>query len=220
MGRSVVTKASPRCPGCAQIPRWCICCDLAIPQSDLNLAVLIHHAEFYKPTSTGRLIHRLLPASDLIVFKHDLPFSKEKLTDGGKETLVLHPFGEPLDPRTNLGQSRFVLLDGNWRQAATMLQSIEGIGRKVCLPIEGPSRFWLREKQEGSRFSTMEAFIFLLKHLGQEAMASQCQIAFELHVYAGLLARGKRDLARAYYLDMPKNDLICEVVKRLGINLT
>lgn len=154
------------------------------------------------------------------MFKHDLPFSKERLTDGGKETLILHPFGEPLDPHTNLDQARFVLLDGNWRQAATMLQSIEGVSRKICLPIGGPSRFWLREKQEGSRYSTMEAFIFLLRQLGQETLANQCQIAFELHVYAGLLARGKRDLARAYYLDMPKNDLIYQVVKRLGVNLT
>ena len=220
MGRSVVTKASPRCPGCAQIPRWCICSSLEIPSTNLNLAVLIHHAEFYKPTSTGRLIHRLFPTSDLILYKHDIPLSRERVTQGGMETLILHPFGDSIESLSNLPEKKILLLDGNWRQAAAMLQGTASFGRKISLPMCGPSRYWLREKQEGTRYSTIEALIFLLRFTGQEEVADRCQIAFELHVYAGLLARGKKDLARAYLTNMPKNELINEVVKRLGVNIT
>jgi DTW domain-containing protein YfiP len=204
VGRSVVTKASLRCTGCAQIPRWCICDAMKQLPLPLELAVLIHHTEFYKPTSTGKLIQRIFPSSDLILFKHDLPLPDSRLLGHDKELLILHPFGDPLLVSDDLSQKRFLLLDGNWSQAAGMLKRFEALGRKVSLPMEGDSRFWLREKQAGTRYSTIEALIFLLKHLQHHELAAECQVIFERHVHAGLLARGKKDLAAEYWIGMPK----------------
>ena len=204
MGRSVVSKASLRCSGCAQIPRWCICDAMRQLVLPLDLAVMIHHAEFYKPTSTGQLIHRIFPASDLILFKHDIPLPESSLVKQDRELLILHPFGESLSPFEDLSQSRFLLLDGNWSQAAGMLKRFDYLGRKVSLPMQGASRFWLREKQAGTRYSTIEALIFLLNHFGHLELAKQCQVIFERHVYAGLLARGKKELAAEYKWGMPQ----------------
>ena len=119
--------------------------------------------------------------------------------------LILHPFGESLSPVEDLSQSRFLLLDGNWSQAAGMLKRFDPLGRKVSLPMQGASRFWLREKQAGTRYSTIEALIFLLNHFGHLELAKQCQVIFERHVYAGLLARGKKELAAEYKRGMPQS---------------
>lgn len=169
----------------------------------LDLAVLIHHTEYYKPTSTGQLIHRIFPGSERILFKHDIPMAESTIQKKDRELLILHPFGEVLSPTEDVSQARFLLLDGNWSQAAGMLKRFDHLGRKVSLPMQGASRFWLREKQAGTRYSTIEALIFLLNHLGHSPLALQCQAIFERHVHAGLLARGKKELAAEYRLGMP-----------------
>jgi len=61
--RSVVRKPSPRCSSCLLSPRWCVCAAQHDVQVPLSVAVLSHQREFTKPSSTGNLIKRLLPAS-------------------------------------------------------------------------------------------------------------------------------------------------------------
>lgn len=198
MGRSVVNHGSLRCRGCEQSPRWCICACLSPEHSGLNFSVLIHHSEFYKPTSTGKLIHRIDPSASLVMYKHDLTLDVQKLAPPSKKIYLLHPFGEPLHEGVDVEASQFVFLDGSWKQAAQLLKVVEGIGEKVSLPMEGPSFFWLRAKQEGARYSTMECAIFLLRYFGRHQMANSWLNVLKTHVYAGLLARGRKDLAEDY----------------------
>jgi DTW domain-containing protein YfiP len=64
--------------------------------------------------------------------------------------------------------------------------------------MTGQSRFWLRAQQEGGRFSTAEALIFLLETLGLNTAGAALRVQFELHVYASLRSRGRTDLAAEF----------------------
>ena len=79
-----------------------------------------------------------------------------------------------------------------------MSNDLGTLGTFVSLPMHGPSRYWLRGKQEGDRYSTAEAVIFLLQALGLTESSETLQVQFELHVYAGLRSRGRKQLAEQY----------------------
>lgn len=79
-----------------------------------------------------------------------------------------------------------------------MARTTAAWGRLVQLPMQGRSRYWLRAQQEGGRFSTAEALLFLLQALRLDAAYAVLQRQFELHVYAGLRARGRTDLATEF----------------------
>jgi DTW domain-containing protein YfiP len=124
--------------------------------------------------------------------------------DPAQELWILHPTGEPLPTATAdapYGEGiQILLLDGTWRQAGDMLRSVEGLGRCVRLPDAAaePSRFWLRDQPELSHVSTAEALMHVLQAIGESDAARQLRLHFELHVYATLLARGKREMAERY----------------------
>ena len=77
------------------------------------------------------------------------------------------------------------------------------MGRRVRLPMTGESRYWLRAQQEGGRFSTVEALLFLLRSFGLTAAHEALRLQFELHVYASLRARGRKEVAEEYLRESP-----------------
>jgi hypothetical protein len=84
-----------------------------------------------------------------------------------------------------------------------MLAALEGWGRRVRLPMAGTSRYQLRAQNGEGRFSTFEAMLFLLEALGHSEPAARLRLQFELHVYAGLCARGRKAEAAAYLAASP-----------------
>jgi DTW domain-containing protein YfiP len=93
---------------------------------------------------------------------------------------------------------QLVLLDGSWSESAGMARTVSSWGRLVQLPLGGTSRFWLRAKQEGGRYSTAEALLFLLDSFGLTAQCDTLRVQLELHVYANLRARGNAELAARF----------------------
>jgi len=108
-----------------------------------------------------------------------------------------------------------LLLDGTWRQAGEMLRAVEGIGRCVRLPEFGPSRYWLREYEAPAHVSTAEALLVLFRLVGDAAAESCLRLHFELHVYASLMARGRREMAERYLGESPLWTEIPDVLDRL-----
>ncbi len=96
-----------------------------------------------------------------------------------------------------------------------MAREVAAWGRLVSLPMMGVSRYWLRAQQEGGRFSTVEALIFLLDFLGLENQSEVLRIQFELHVYASLRSRGRTDLAAAFLVDSPIRLALSEFLAHL-----
>lgn len=196
--RSVVLQSGPRCPRCQLPPRWCVCAAHVPILSPLEIDVLTHHREMSRPSSTGHLIQRVIPASRQHLWRRERSMSAGEIRVAGRELWVLHPFGAPAPATFAATNVQVVLLDGSWREAAAMAREVQGWGRLVSLPMAGESRFWLRAQTESGRFSTVEALLFLFERAGLDDAARTLGLQFELHVYAHLRARGQIASAAAY----------------------
>ena len=211
MGRSVVLAGAARCPRCSQPPRLCVCDAFPVVETRIAVHVLIHRHEQRKPSSTGNLIARSVAGATCHVYERvsrHFPASglPADALDPDRELWVLHPCGDP-PPAARSAQDapngeriQILLLDGTWRQAGEMLRTVEGRGRCVRLPnaAAAPGRYWLRDQPRPGHLSTAEALMQVLQTVGDPAAAQQLHLHFELHVYATLLARGKREMAERY----------------------
>ena len=81
--------------------------------------------------------------------------------------------------------------------------------------MTGQSRYWLRAHQEGLKYSTIEALLFVLEAMGLSAEAAQLRLQFELHVYAGLRTRGAKALAEEFLATSPVRAAFPELLARL-----
>ncbi|HTQ98589.1 MAG TPA: DTW domain-containing protein [Candidatus Acidoferrum sp.] len=213
--RSVVRKPSPRCSSCLLSPRWCVCAAQHDVQVPLSVAVLSHQREFTKPSSTGNLIKRLLPASVQHRWDPAAPLLPAQVVDPHRELWILHPHGEELPATASADRTQVLLLDGAWLEASSMVKHVKNWGRPVRLPMQGKSRFWLRSQQSDAHFSTIEALLFLLQALGLQQARTELQLQFELHVYAGLRARGRIDVAAEYLATSPIRTAMAEYLLQL-----
>jgi DTW domain-containing protein YfiP len=203
-------------------------CD-AIPSVDtrLHVHVLTHRGEQHKPSSTGNLIARAVNGATCHIYQRATRFfaasglQPETLAPG-RELWILHPSGGPLPAPVAPGNEspgpHVVLLDGTWRQAGEMLRAVEGMGRCVSLPepAAAPGRYWLREQPEPTHLSTAEALIGVFRALGDTTAERRLQLHFELHVYATLLSRGRREMAERYLGHSPLLAELPEFLDRLN----
>jgi len=215
MSRSVVLESAPRCHRCHLPPRWCICDGFQPLASPFQVEVLIHNREYWRPTSTGRLINRVMPASHVHIFQRDNPPMRESIVQPGRPLWILHPRGDPLPAGAPPADVQVLLLDGSWREAARMLQGVETWGRCISLPMTGASRYWLREQQGEGMYSTIEALLFLFTALGLSQAEAHLRLQFELHVYAGLRARGAKAAAEKFLASSPIREAFPELLAKL-----
>lgn len=191
-------------------------------QAAIAVHVLIHRHEHRKPSSTGRLIARIIPESRSHVYQRArgplpaLGLRRDKL-EHASACWILHPDGDPLPHAASESQrpGSILLLDGTWKQAHEMVRMVESVGQCIRLPDEAavePSRYWLRDQPGPSQLSTAEALMAVLKEVGDTETARLLRLHFELHVYATLLSRGKREMAERYLGHSP---LLSEVPEGL-----
>ena len=227
MGRSVVLAGAARCPRCSLPPRWCVCDAIPPVDTRLHVHVLIHRGEQHKPSSTGNLIARAVNGTTCHVYQRATRFFaasgfQSDALDPDCELLILHPSGTPLPALVAVANEspipHMVLLDGTWRQAGEMLRTVERMGRCVSLPEPAaiPGRYWLRDQPEPTHLSTAEALIGVFQALGDTTAARRLQLHFELHVYATLLSRGRREMAERYLGHSPLLAELPEFLDRLN----
>ena len=211
MGRSVVLDGAARCQRCSLPPRWCTCDMLPPVETRLAVHVLIHRGEQSRPSSTGTLVVRAVTGAACHVYQRENRFFAAsgfpaQAIEPDRELWILHPGGDPL-PATNHAhhtpssrQPRILLLDGTWRQAGEMLRSVEGLGQRIRLndASDEPSRYWLRDQPAPLQLSTAEALMGVFRGVGEHEAHRRLRLHFELHVYATLLARGRREMAERY----------------------
>lgn len=215
MSRSVVLGKNPRCERCRYAERWCICDGFQAIDCPLGVDVLIHHREYWRPTSTGRLINRVIPASRHHIFRREMPPARESIVLPGRALWILHPRGEPLPAGQPPAGLQILLLDGSWREAARMSLAVAPLGRLVRLPISGPGRYQLRTSAHEGKYSTVEALMFLLAALGLTKEEAQLRLQFELHVYAGLRSRGAKAKADEFLAASPVRAVFPELLRQM-----
>lgn len=215
MGRSVVLESTVRCERCRLVPRWCICAAFQAIELPLALDVLFHHREFWRPTSTGRLINRVVPGSRYHLYRQEAPPARETIALPGRELWVLHPRGEPVPTGVKPEHLQLLLLDGSWREAARMAQTVASWGRLVRLPDAGVSRNQLRQQEQRGNYSTVESLLFMLEALNLAAQAEQLRLQFELHVYAGLRTRGAKVAAAEFLATSPIRAAFADLLQKM-----
>jgi DTW domain-containing protein YfiP len=228
MGRSVVLAGAARCPRCSLPPRLCVCDMLPPVETRLAVHVLIHRHEQRKPSSTGNLVVRAVAGAACHVYQRLSRFFPASglpadALEPGRELWILHPRGKPLPAMAGGGdgpcgpRQPLLLLDGTWPQAGEMLRTVEGRGRCVSLPKAGdaPSRYWLREQPGPAQLCTAEALMGVMAATGEHEAERLLRLHFELHVFATLLARGKREMAERYLGHSPLLTEAAEAVARL-----
>ncbi|MBI4625112.1 MAG: DTW domain-containing protein [Verrucomicrobia bacterium] len=215
--RSVVLQSSRRCPHCLLPLRWCTCAGLRAITCPLQIDVLMHHRERFRPSSTGNLIHRALPGSRNHLWRRERRLEAAEIRVAGRELWIVHPAGGPVPRGVAPEEVQVLLLDGSWREASAMAREVGSWGRSVSLPMAGESRFWLRAQQDGGRFSTVECLLFLLRSFGLERAHAELQIQFELHVYAGLRARGSKDAALEFLKNSPLPAALPELLAQFDV---
>jgi len=224
MARSVVFRGAARCPQCQIAPRWCICAAARTVALPFALDILMHNGEARKPTSTGNLIRRVVPASRRIIYHNQRPPRREDVCMENRTTWILHPRGDPLDevlalarksppaspavpaPSVDFANLQVILIDGTWAQSTDMLRHVDRWGQKISLPataFPSGSRYWLRLQHHPGHFSTIEALMALLKLIGLPGEHDALRLQFELHVYACLLARGQKKEAAEFLVESP-----------------
>jgi DTW domain-containing protein YfiP len=217
MARSVVLETTQRCERCRCSPRWCICEGFAAVTSPLQVDVLIHKREYWRPTSTGRLINRVVTGSRGHIFWQEKPTAQESVVMPGRELWILHPRGEEPPQDADPAKIQALLLDGSWSEAGSMLEVVGKWGRRISLPMSGPSRYWLRNAPGAGKYATVEALIFLYAALGLTEAERQLRRQFELHVYAGLRTRGAKALADKFLASSPLREAMPDLLARMDV---
>lgn len=183
----------------------------------LEVDVLMHHREHFRPSSTGNLIQRVLPGSRNHLWRRERRLEAADVRVAGRELWIIHPAGAPLPAGVAPEHVQVVLLDGSWREASAIAREVGAWGRSVSLPMTGESRYWLRAQQDGGRFSTVEALLFLLRSFGLEQARAELEIQFELHVYAGLRARGSKEAALEFLKNSPLPTALPELLAQMDV---
>jgi DTW domain-containing protein YfiP len=216
--RSVVRHVSRRCPRCQLATRWCICPAHQEITCPLAIDVLTHHRERFRPSSTGTLINRIVPASRHILWRRERQLTAAEVQMPGRELWILHPHGDPLpSPLPAAGAVQVLLLDGSWRESSAMGQEVRGWGPLVSLSMAGASRYWLRAQADAARFSTVETLLFLLRTFGLEDTHQALRLQFELHVYASLRARGQKKASAEFLADSPIREAFRDLIAQLDV---
>ena len=216
MARSVVLETTPRCEKCRCTPRWCVCAGWQPVTSPLQVDVLIHKREYWRPTSTGRLINRVVTGSRGHIFWQEKPPLRESVALPGRELWILHPRGEELPADADPAHVQVLLLDGSWSEAGSMLEVVGQWGRRVSLPMAGPSRYWLRNAPGAGKYATVEALLHLFAALGLTEAGAQLRLQYELHVYAGLRTRGAKSRAEEFLATSPLRTAMPGLLAQLG----
>lgn len=188
-------------------------CDMLPPvETRLTVHVLIHRHEQRKPSSTGALVGRAVSGAACHVYQRETRFFPAAgfpahAIEADRDLWILHPSGEPLPvlPEPLAGSQQpspaILLLDGTWPQARELLRAMDGVGRCVRLPDDAAheaSRYWLRDQPGPAQLSTAEALMSVFTAVGETEAERRLRLHFELHVYATLLSRGKREMAERY----------------------
>jgi len=169
-----------RCQECLLAKGYCICDHKNPMQLDeaypLEIWLLMHQEESYKPTNTGRLIEHSLPESTRRFYWHRTepdPLFLQMLADEKYQPHIIYPGDrEGIAHRVVNEVKReedkipvFIILDGSWRQAGRMFRLSKYLQHLPVLPLntQRHSEYKLRKAPDEFHLCTCEVAMELLR---------------------------------------------------------
>lgn len=176
--------AVKRCQRCQLGLAVCICAWCKSQTSRVDVLLVLHHDEVFKPTNSGRLIADILPDNTFACEWSRMDPTAEVLAllnDPERFCVLIFPLDETaevVDPAAGKGfpsdkQITLVMLDGTWRQARKMRRASAWLRDLPILPLPegGRAGYRVRQAVEPGQLSTAEAAACALKLCGEETVA-------------------------------------------------
>ena len=185
-----------RCEACNLPALNCLCPYRVRASCGIQVWLLTHPLEQYKPTNTGRLIRDVLPDTRVFTWYRTLPDAEllALLDDPRYAPFVVFPDDQPgyaervvdverVVERREAGRIPvLILLDGTWRQARKIFRRSDYLARLPVLPLvtERQTRYRLRKPASADHLSTAEVAAELLRQAGEEQAADYLDDYFEV----------------------------------------
>ena len=179
--------------------RLCVCQLIPNPPiaTRTRVVLVMHRAESWKSTNTGRLATACLSNSEIIVRGHKGKPSEPLAWTEAVQPLLLFPF-EDAKPITDvariLGGRPVVLIvpDGTWRQASKVRRRVPGLADMPCVSVSGEAKlpYRLRTEEHAHGLSTIEGIARAMGILEGEDVQRTLERVFRSMVERTLWTRG------------------------------
>lgn len=183
-----------RCEGCNLPELNCLCPYQSVAESRVQVWLITHPIEHYKPTNTGRLIKDVLAPTRVFTWYRTTPDPEllSLLTDPRYAPFVVFPDDQPdyadrvvaIDAVHEAACERIpvlILLDGTWRQARRIFRKSPYLDMLPVLPLhtERLTRYRLRKPVSESHLCTAEVAAELLRQAGEGEAANTLDDYFD-----------------------------------------
>ncbi|WP_407311104.1 tRNA-uridine aminocarboxypropyltransferase [Desulfosporosinus sp. SB140] len=201
-----ITRLYESCSQCGLPTLTCIC-DIVSPIiTQAKFWIITSEREFYRPSSTGRLLKLINPsATEIFLWERTNPNLKllENIKNYRGRTYLLYPAtNEDLAAKTRnkveAGDAAFVLIDGTWKEAGKIVRKSDYLRDLPIVSIEPnyASRFHLRRGGKDGTLCTIEAAMEVLRMNGEMDQEQTIRKYFSLflkHYQAGTSSHLPRD---------------------------
>lgn len=181
-----------RCDSCMLAQDYCICAHRDPVWADMEVWLLMHKEEAYKPTNTGRLIEDTIPENSRRFYWHRTEPDPEFLAllqnpqyqphiifpddRGGYDDRVVY---QPIQTPGKI--PAFIILDGSWRQAGRMFRLSQYLQDLPVLPIKTQrlSQYKLRKAPDEFHLCTAEVAMAVMEMMNEQAALNSLQNLFD-----------------------------------------
>ena len=117
-----------------RIHKYCVCKDLPIVKSSMEILIIRHHKEARRPSNTARIAALCLPKAQIV----DFPFEDSSIIIDPSQDLLIYPAETTTCRQVNQQTSfkRLIFLDGTWRQTRKMYRKISGLQSVAWTTLE------------------------------------------------------------------------------------
>lgn len=165
----------------------CLCAELPRIDHATRVVLLVHPAEWARPSNTGRVAVLSLKRAELATWRPSLDV--ELLLRDGHDHFLLHPAGKELTPSDR--PVSLIVPDGTWRETARIARRLSEHPRIHRVRLSSPPRVGLREPPSPDRIGTGDAIADALALLGEKDAARSLRAAVRLMKERSLWVRGK-----------------------------
>ncbi|MBC2729030.1 tRNA-uridine aminocarboxypropyltransferase [Desulfosporosinus sp.] len=193
-----ITRLYESCNKCGLPTLTCICNQVSPIATKSKFWILASKREFYRPSSTGRLLELINPAStEIFLWERTSPpigLLENINSYKGKIFLLFPEDEESSTNRTvdylNLG-SAFILIDGTWKEARKIIRKSEYLKDIPIVSItpDYQTKFILRRGRVEGTLCTLEAAMEILRMVGEIEEQQTCEKYFSMflkHYQAGV----------------------------------